>query len=60
MVPLLKAKKDFDTMIENAYVRLKLINDKIGEVEMQEMNKIVIFLLLKYRLLILWNSRISI
>ena len=51
MVPLLKAKKDFDTMIENAYVRLKLINDKIGEVEMQEMNKIVIFLLLM-RLLI--------
>ncbi len=45
MVPLLKAKKDFDTMIENAYVRLKLINDKIGEVEMQEMNKIVFFLL---------------
>lgn len=38
LVPLLKAKKDLNTMIENADVRLRLINDKLAEVEMQQVN----------------------
>lgn len=39
LVPLLKAKKDLNTMIDNADVRLKLVNEKLGEVEMQQLNK---------------------
>ena len=32
MVPLLKAKKDLQTFVDNADVRLKLLNEKLSEV----------------------------
>lgn len=38
-MPLLKAKKDLQTLAENGQVRVRLINDKIAEVEMQQINK---------------------
>ena len=39
LVPLLKTKKDLQTLVDNADVRVKLINDKLHEVEMQQINK---------------------
>ena len=39
LVPLLQAKKDLNKMIENGEVRLRLVNDKLAEVEMQQLNK---------------------
>lgn len=38
LVPLLKAKKDLETFVENAEVRVKLLNEKLSEVEMQQVN----------------------
>lgn len=32
MIPLLKAKKDLQTFVDNADVRLKLLNEKLSEV----------------------------
>ena len=39
LVPLLQAKKELNKMIENGDVRLRLVNDKLNEVEMQQLNK---------------------
>ena len=36
---MLKAKKDLLDMIEKGDVRLKLVNDKLAEVELQQLNK---------------------
>ncbi len=38
IVPLLKAKKDLETFVDNADVRIKLLNEKLSEVEMQQVN----------------------
>lgn len=38
LMPLLKAKKDLQTFVENAEVRVKLLNEKLSEVEMQQVN----------------------
>ena len=35
LIPLLKVKKDIQGMINNADVRMKLINEKLAEVELQ-------------------------
>jgi hypothetical protein len=39
ILPLLKAKKDILDMIEKGDVRLRLVNDKLAEVELQQLNK---------------------
>ncbi len=39
LLPLLKAKKDLLEMIEKGDVRLKLVNEKLAEVELQQLNK---------------------
>lgn len=39
ILPLLKAKKDLLEMIDKGDVRLKLVNDKLAEVELQQLNK---------------------
>lgn len=43
MLPLLKAKKDINDYIANAEVRLRLVNDKLAEVELQKINADVFF-----------------
>lgn len=58
MIPLLKAKKDLNSFIENAEVRQKLINDKLAEVEMQKVN--VDVHVIAFRLLISWRNLINI
>ena len=58
MIPLLKAKKDLNSFIENAEVRQKLINDKLAEVEMQKVN--VEVHVIAFRLLISWRNLINI
>lgn len=45
LVPLLKAKKDLLEIIEKGDVRLRLVNDKLAEVELQQLNKEVLSLL---------------
>lgn len=45
IVPLLKAKKDLLEMVEKGDVRLRLVNDKLAEVELQQLNKEVLYLL---------------
>ena len=42
LVPLLKAKKDLNNMIEQGNVRLTLVNDKLAQVEMQQVSKEVL------------------
>lgn len=44
MLPLLKTKKDINTLISNGEVRLRLINDKLAEVELQKINADVTFI----------------
>lgn len=44
-------------MVQNGDVRLRLVNDKLGEVEMQQINKEV--KLLRLRLLMFWKILIS-
>lgn len=39
LIPLLKAKKDLLDMIQKGDVRLKLVNEKLAEVQLQQMNK---------------------
>jgi hypothetical protein len=39
LIPLLRAKKDLQKIAENGEVRLKLVNTKLEEVEMQQINK---------------------
>ena len=38
LVPLLKAKKDLLKIIQSGDTRLKLVHQKLDEVEMQQMN----------------------
>lgn len=38
LLPLLKVKKDLENFIESAEVRIKLLNEKLSEVEMQQVN----------------------
>lgn len=46
IVPLLKAKKDLNTFVENAELRLRLVNDKLAEVQLQKINvDVTIFLI---------------
>jgi hypothetical protein len=45
MLPLLKAKKDINDFITNAEIRLRLVNDKLAEVELQKINADVFFIL---------------
>ena len=45
IVPLLKAKKDLLEIVEKGDVRLRLVNDKLAEVELQQLNKEVLSLL---------------
>ena len=47
LVPLLKAKKELVKAVEQGDVRLKLVNDKLAEVEMNQVNKEV--LLIQFR-----------
>ena len=35
---MLKVKKDLENFIESAEVRIKLLNEKLSEVEMQQVN----------------------
>lgn len=47
IVPLLKAKKDLEAFVDNADVRIKLLNEKLSEVEMQQVNAdVLLFLVL--------------
>ncbi len=39
IIPLLKAKKDLLEMVDKGDVRLKLVNDKLAQVELQQLNK---------------------
>ena len=39
LVPLLKAKKELMKAVEQGDVRLQLVNDKLAEVEMNQVNK---------------------
>lgn len=43
---MLRARKDLETFVENADVRVKLLNDKLHEVEMQQVNADVILMLI--------------
>ena len=38
MVPLLTAKRDLEKFVDSAEVRIKLLNEKLSEVEMQQVN----------------------
>ncbi len=38
-MPLLKAKKDLLNAVEQGDVRLRLVNEKLAEVEMSQLNK---------------------
>ena len=38
MIPLLKAKKDLQKMIDTGDIRLKLVNEKLSEVQMKQMD----------------------
>lgn len=58
LLPLLKAKKDVLDMIDKGEVRLKLVNDKLAEVELQQLNKEV--MLVRHRPLMCSTILISI
>ena len=47
LVPLLRAKKELVKAVEQGDVRLKLVNEKLAEVEMNQMNKEVAFVLFR-------------
>jgi hypothetical protein len=55
---LLKTKKDLTTFVDNAELRLRLVNDKLAEVELQKINVEVICM--RYRPLMCWMTPISI
>lgn len=38
LIPLLKARKNLQEFVDNADVRKRLLNDKLAEVEMQQVN----------------------